>query len=93
MKPSISFPDTSFWLEPSLFHLLDPREWKVLILLVDGFADRDIMTALNLKTWTMINVKISLSSKLRLSGEDHLAYFCQMNRDLILYWYTLRRSS
>ncbi|NIJ55370.1 LuxR C-terminal-related transcriptional regulator [Dyadobacter arcticus] len=70
------------------FSLLKPREWKVLILLIDDFTNQDIMVALNLKRRTVINLRNSIGDKLNLKGAHTLAQFCRSNRELILCQYS-----
>ncbi|MCE6988703.1 LuxR C-terminal-related transcriptional regulator [Dyadobacter sp. CY323] len=74
------------------FSCLKPREWKILVLIVNDFTNSEIMNALNLKRRTILNLRNSIGDKLGLKDEHTLAIFASANRDVILFRYNLYRA-
>ncbi|TLU98172.1 LuxR C-terminal-related transcriptional regulator [Dyadobacter luticola] len=85
--PEISASET----QEDCFSQLKPREWKVLLLLVDDFSNQDIMLALNLQRREILTLKSSISFKLNLKDPKKLLQFCRSNRDFILSRYNIGR--
>ena len=75
------------------FSLLKHGEWKILVLIVDDFTNSEIMSTLNLKRRTVLNIRNSIGDKLGLKGVHTLAVFSRANRDLILSRYNTYRSN